>query len=73
MIRHHVVVVSELLMANRASPALLNDLPLQQLPHLCRRPQFPVSPGVMLIFDTLHNGPDDPGLAMGWFPATAIS
>jgi hypothetical protein len=71
VIRHDVVVVRELVMADGASAVLLDDLSLQQLPHFCRRPQFPISPGVMRIIDTLHAGPHEPRLLADGLRATA--
>jgi hypothetical protein len=43
--------------ADCALSALLGDLPIEQLPHLRRRPKFAVSPGMRWIFDPLHTEP----------------
>jgi hypothetical protein len=50
----YVAVIRELLVANYALSALLSDLPIEHLPHLGWRPEFPVSPRVMWILDTLN-------------------
>ena len=65
-----IVVVGELLVANCADAALLSHLPVQQLSHLSRRSQFPVSSRVMRIFDSLNSKTDQLG---SWevFAATA--
>jgi hypothetical protein len=47
----YVAVIRELLVANYALSALLSDLPIEHLPHLRWRPEFPVSPGMMWILD----------------------
>jgi hypothetical protein len=33
---------------------LLDDFSVQQLPHLCWRTEFPISPWVVWIFDSLN-------------------
>src|SRR5271157_4364651 len=53
-IRHNVATVGKFMVANGALPVLLGDFSVQQLPHLCRRPEFTISPGVMWIFNTLN-------------------
>ena len=35
-------------------PSLLDDLSVQQLPHLSRRTEFAISSGVVRIFDALN-------------------
>ena len=40
---NNVVIVAELFMADRAYPILFDNFPVQQFPHFCRRPEFPVS------------------------------
>jgi len=61
MIRHDVVVVGELVVADRAFLVLIDDLPVQQFPHLRWGPEFPISSRVMRIFDPLHAKPHCPG------------
>jgi hypothetical protein len=51
MIGYHVAVIGEPLLAEGADTLLGDDLPIQELPHLAVRTEFPVSPGMMLIFD----------------------
>jgi hypothetical protein len=57
VVGHDVAVIQEFLVADCALPTLRGDLSIQQLPHLGRRPEFPISPGVIGIFDTLHTEP----------------
>ena len=56
-IRYDVAVIREFLVADCAFPVLLDDLSIQQLPHLSWRPEFPISPGVVRIFDALNAKP----------------
>ena len=70
MIRHDVVVVGELFVADGAFLVLIDDLPVQQFPHLRRGPELPISSRVMRIFDPLHPKPHCPGFG-DEFPATA--
>lgn len=65
-----VIVVSEFVVADRAYAALLSYLPVQQLPHLSRGSQFPVSSRVMRIFNSLNSKSDQLGLGYE-FSATA--
>jgi hypothetical protein len=69
-IRYDVVVVCEELVTNLSSSLLLDNLAIQQSPHLCRRPAFPVAPGMMWILDTLNRRPTSAQLA-NLFTATA--
>jgi hypothetical protein len=55
MVRNHVVIIAEFVMADRAYSTLLPDLPVQQFAHLRRRSQFPVSPRVVRIFNPLNS------------------
>lgn len=48
---HDVVVVRELTMADCAYSVLFRNFPLQKFPHFRGRPEFPISPRVMRIFD----------------------
>ena len=61
MVWDNVVVVGELFVADRAFLVLIDDLPVQQFPHLRRRPELPISSRVMRIFDPLHAKPHCPG------------
>ena|ERR1700733_2049249 len=54
VVRNDSVIVGELHMAQRAFPALLNDLAVEQLPHFCVGAKLPVSPGMTGILDPLH-------------------
>ena len=54
MVGHNLVVIRERCLADCAFPVLLGDLSVQQLPHLCWRPEFAISPGVVRIFDALN-------------------
>ena len=48
------VVIRESCFADCAFPVLLDDLPVQQFPHLCGRTDFAISPRVVRIFDALN-------------------
>lgn len=54
---YHVVVIRELLVADRALLVLLDNLAIQQLSHLGWGPQFPVSSRMMRIFNPLNTRP----------------
>jgi len=54
MVGHNFVVIAKRLATNCTFSVLLNDLPVQQLPHLGWRPEFPISPWVVRIFDALN-------------------
>jgi hypothetical protein len=54
VVGHNLVVIREVRVADRAFAVLLDDLSVQQLPHLSWRPQFAVSPGVVRIVDSLN-------------------
>ena len=54
MVGHNLVVMRELLVANRAPPILLNDFSVKQFPHLSGLPEFAISPGMVRIFDALN-------------------
>lgn len=49
-----VVVIREFFVADSTLSVLLNDLPVEELAHLGRRPKFPVSPRMMRVLDFLH-------------------
>src|SRR5581483_3776983 len=70
MVRDDVAIVRELFVADGTFLVLFDNLPVQQLPHLRRRPKFPVSSRVTRIFNALHAKPDQPGPGHV-FPATA--
>ena len=54
VVGHNLVVIREGCSADCTLPVLLDDLSVQQLPHLGRRPEFAISPGVVRIFDALN-------------------
>ena len=54
VVRHDVATVVKFMVANGTFPSLLDDLSVQQLPHLSWRTEFAISPRVMRIFDTLN-------------------
>jgi hypothetical protein len=54
VVRHNVAAVGKFMVANGALPGLLDDLSVQQLPHLCWRPGLAISLGVVWIFDALN-------------------
>ena len=51
VVGHNLVVIREGFVADCALPFLLGDLPVEQLPHLGRRPEFAIPFGVVRIFD----------------------
>jgi hypothetical protein len=51
MIRHHVSVVGQLFIAEGAYALLGDNLPVEKFPHFAVRAEFPVSPGMMRVFD----------------------
>lgn len=54
MVGDDVVIIRELFMADSALSILLDDLPVQELPHFAGRSKFPVSPRMMRVLDPLH-------------------
>ena len=54
VVRYDVAVVGKFVVANGAFPSLLDDLSVQQLPHLGWRAKFAISPRVVRIFDALN-------------------
>ena len=54
VVGHNLVVIREGCAADCTVPVLLDDLSVQQLPHLGRRPEFAISPGMVRIFDALN-------------------
>jgi len=53
-IRHNLAVIGKRLVTDCAFSALVSDLSVQQLPHLCWRPEVAISPGMVWIFDALN-------------------
>jgi hypothetical protein len=51
VVRYHIVIVGELFVANRAFPILLDNLAVQELSHLSRGPEFPISSRVVRILN----------------------
>jgi len=54
VVRYDGAAVGKFVVANGTFPSLLDDLSVQQLPHLGRRPELAISPWVMCILDTLN-------------------
>jgi hypothetical protein len=54
VVRHNFDAVVKFMVSNGAFSCLLHDFSVQQLPHLCRRAEFAISPRVMRIFDALN-------------------
>lgn len=48
----HVAIVGELFLAEGADALLVDDLPVEELPHLAVRAKFPVSPGMVRVLDS---------------------
>ena len=53
MVWHDVVVVRKLFVADGAFAVLLDDLPVQQFPHFRGGPEFPISPRVISVVNSL--------------------
>jgi hypothetical protein len=51
VIRHHVAVVGQLFIAEGAYALLGDNLPVEKFPHFAVRAEFPVSPGVVRVFN----------------------
>jgi hypothetical protein len=54
VVGHHVAVLGEPLLAESAESILLGDLPVEELPHCAVGPKFPVSPGMMRVFNATN-------------------
>ena len=54
VVRYHVATVGKFLLTEGALPFLLDDLSVQQLPHLCWRTELAISPGMVWIFYPLN-------------------
>jgi hypothetical protein len=54
VVGYDVAVVRELALADCAYSVLFGNFPLRQFAHLGGRPQLPVSPWVVRVFDALH-------------------
>ncbi len=57
MVGHSVVVIGEWFFTDSAFLVLLDNLLVEQLLHFCWGPEFPVSSGVMGIFNALDWNP----------------
>jgi hypothetical protein len=57
MVRYDVFVIGEGLVTNATFRVLLHDLAIQELPHLCRRPKFPIAAWMVWIFDAFDSDP----------------
>ncbi len=51
VVGHNVSIVGEPLLAESTEPILCSDLPVEELPHFAVGSEFPVSPGMMQIFN----------------------
>jgi hypothetical protein len=54
MVRNDFAAVAKFVVANGAFPSLLDDLSVQQFPHLSWRTEFTIPPRVVRIFDSLN-------------------
>jgi hypothetical protein len=54
MVGHDLPVIGKRLATDCAFSVLVSDFPVQQLPHLLWRTEFPISPRVVRIFDALN-------------------
>jgi hypothetical protein len=57
MVGHNVAIVGEPLLAKSAEAILCSDLPVEELPHFTVGLEFPVSPGMMRVFDAPNAHP----------------
>jgi hypothetical protein len=71
-IGHNVAVVGERHLTDRALPVLFDNFAVEQLPHLCFRAEFAISPGVMRVFDPLHAKTSDSPSLLDRLATTAI-
>lgn len=51
VVRHDVVVIRELVVADGADAALFGDFPLQEFPHFGGGPEFPIPPRMVWIIN----------------------
>jgi hypothetical protein len=72
VIGHDVAVIRERHLTNRTLPVLFHNFAVEQLPHLCFRAQFAISPGVMRVFDPLHSRMSDAASLLDRLATTAI-
>jgi hypothetical protein len=54
---HDVAVVRELFVADDALPVLVDNFPVQLFPHFGWRSEFPISPRVMSVVNSLDAEP----------------
>jgi hypothetical protein len=71
VVGHDVVVVGELYMAECALPVLFDNLAVEQPPHLRVGAEFPVSPRMMRILNSLQAQLTQFSNPRDWLPATA--
>jgi hypothetical protein len=71
VVRHDVVAVGELYMAECALPILFDNLAIYQPPHLRIGADFPISPRMIGVFDPLHAELIQFSDPRDWLPATA--
>ncbi len=67
----NVVVVRKPLVADGAYAVLVGNFPLQKFAHFSRGPEFPISPRVMWVLNTLNAQPYHSSFLPDGFPATA--
>jgi hypothetical protein len=58
MIWHDVGIISELFVADRAYAGLLSNFPIEKLAHFCGGAQFPVTPRMVRVLDSLNSKSD---------------
>ena len=71
VVGHHVTAVRELPITESAFAVLGNDLPVEELPHFAVGAEFPVSPGMMRIFNAPNAHLARPFLSRDCFSAAA--
>jgi hypothetical protein len=72
VIGYNIAVTRERHLTDRALPALFDNFAVEQLPHLCFRAEFAVSPGVMRVFNPLDAEVSDAASLLERLAATAI-
>jgi hypothetical protein len=72
VVGHYVVAAGEHHLAYGTLPVLLDNFPVNQLPHLGIRAQLAIAARVMRIVDTLDPEVSDPGFLLQRLTTTAV-
>jgi hypothetical protein len=71
MVGYDVAIISEHFVTEGALATLGGNLPVEEFPHFSVRAEFPVSPGVMRVFDAPNAHLARPFLSRDCFSAAA--